>query len=97
MTREELNLQLEEIEEKYKDKEIETPEGILFVYYVFKAGQAGWEQYFDRFDNTKKNFEQAKDYLLNTFGYCGRDSRLIAIKKCCLDSENEVKRFPFSR
>lgn len=96
MTRNELNLKLDDIEKKYEDKEITTPEGILHVYYVFKAGQIGWEKYFDGFTSTKKNFERAKEYIAQTFGYCGRDSSLTAIKKCYLESDNEKNIFHYT-
>lgn len=96
MTRNELNLQLSDIEKRYADKEIVTPEGTLHIYYIFKAGQIGWENYFDNFKYTKKNFERAKEYLLDSFGYCGRDSRLTAIKKCYLESDDEKNDFKYS-
>ena len=89
MTREELNLQLSDIEKRYEDKEITTSERIIHVYYIFKAGQIGWEEYFDKCKNTKKNFEEAKAYVLRNFGYLGRDSNLIAMKRCYLEADEE--------
>ena len=93
MTREELKLQLSDAEKRYEDKEIATSEGVLHIYYIFKAGQVGWEKYFNLCTSTKKNFEKAKEYLLETFGYCGRVSSLTAIKKCYLESDNEKNVF----
>lgn len=95
MSKEELNAKLSELEKSYKDVEIPTPEGIVHVYYAFKAGQKLWEKHFDRFNSTEKNFKEAKEYILDSFGYLGRDSSLVAIKKCYIESENEETVFEY--
>lgn len=93
MTKDELYEKLTELENKYQDKTIETPEGTLHIYYIFKAGQMGWTKYFDRYHNTSKNFEEAKEHILRTFGYLGRDSQLIAFKKGYFKTESDTNVF----
>ena len=86
---------LEEIANKYKDTTIETEFGEAKIYYVFIAGQVGWGQSFDRFCETEKNFKQAKEYILNHFGYLGRDSKITAIRKCYFLDNKETTVFKY--
>ena len=98
MTKEDMKLKLTEIGKEYQDEEITIGNDIFHIYYIFKAGQIGWEKYFDSFSDSQKNFEKAKEHLLKSFGYCGRNSSLIAIKKCyCISNNKKEEVFNFSK
>lgn len=97
MTREDMKLKLEKMGKEYQDEEITIGNDTFHIYYIFEAGQIGWEKYFDSFSDSQKNFEEAKEHLLRSFGYCGRNSRLIAIKKCYCVSNKKEEIFNFSR
>ena len=63
MTRKEIEVRLAEIGEEYQDAEITIGNDIFHIYYIFEAGQIGWEKYFDSFSDSQKNFEKAKEHL----------------------------------
>ena len=96
MNKEQVIKMLDEMENKYKDITITTEFGLAKIYYVFLAGQVGWEKHFDRFCKTEENFKQAKESILNDFGYLGRDSKITAIRKCRFLDNKETTVFKYS-